>query len=212
MNIRQNSAFTASLERVGAFLAANLITAGLCMTGIGAPFALVGLFALMNDWVQEKQPEFFRVYFGAIRRHWRVALALGVMDAAGFGLVLFNFSVFMQMSLNDFPAVLSLTMTCCVALILLMANVYAWCIVSLLDLPLRGTIRFSLALALGKPLHSLLITASALLPLLISLTLPAAFFLMVSLALSAYVGARGVWWVLRRQFSREELAELMPAD
>ena len=114
------------------------------------------------------------------------------------------------MQMQDFFAILSLTMTLSIGAVLLMANLYAWSVVSLLDLPLRGTVKLSLLLTLGRPLHSLLITAATLLPLLASLTLPIAFLLIVTLSLSAYIAARGVWWVLRRHFSREQLAELMP--
>ena len=206
----QNSGFYANAERIGTFLLANLITAFLLMTVIGAPFGLLGLFAVMNEWVQGRQPELFRVYLGAIKRHWRVAIALGLIDLAAFGLIAFNLSLFPIMQMQDFFAVLSLTMTLSIGAVLLMANLYAWSVVSLLDLPLRGTIKLSLLLTLGRPLHSLLIAAAALLPLLFSLTLPIAFLLILSLSVSAYIVARGVWWVLRLHFSREQLQELMP--
>ena len=206
----QNSGFYANAERIGTFLLANLITAFLLMTVIGAPFGLLGLFAVMNEWVQGRQPELFRVYLGAIKRHWRVAIALGLIDLAAFGLIAFNLSLFPIMQMQDFFAVLSLTMTLSIGAVLLMANLYAWSVVSLLDLPLRGTIKLSLLLTLGRPLHSLLIAAAALLPLLFSLTLPIAFLFILSLSVSAYIVARGVWWVLRLHFSRDQLQELMP--
>ena len=206
----RDSAAFASVERLGGFLAANLITAVLLMTIVGAPFGLLGLFALMNAWTQGRQPQFFRVYFSAIRRHWRVGLGLGLIDALGFGLIIFNLSVFALRPPQDPLTMLSLTMTFSVCLVLVMANIYAWTLVSLLDLPLRGTIKLSLALALGKPLHSLLLTAAFLLPLFMSSNLPGAFMLVAPLVVSAYIGARGVYWVLGKQLSREEMAELLP--
>ncbi len=206
----QDSSFYAGAERIGVFLLANLITVFLLMTVVGAPFGLLGLFAVMNEWVQGRQPELFRVYLGAIKRHWRVAIALGLIDVAAFALIAFNLSLFPIMQMQNFLAVLSLTMTLSIGALLLMANLYAWSVVSLLDLPLRGTIKLSLLLTLGRPLHSLLIAAAFLLPLLFSLTLPIAFLLIVTLSVSAYIAARGVWWALRRQFSRQQLAELMP--
>lgn len=205
----QDSGFYAAAERIGNFLFANLISAFLFMTVIGAPFSLLGLFALMNEWAQGRQPEFLRVYFGAIRRRWRSALGLGIIDLAGFGLILFNLSIFPLMQLRSFPAMLSLTLTLSLGAVLLMANVYAWSLASLLDLPLRGLIKLSLLLVLSRPLHSFFIALAALAPLLASLFLPIAFLLILSFSVSAYIGARGVWWALRLHFSREELAELL---
>ncbi len=205
----QDSGFYAGVEVIGIFLIANLVTAFLLLTLIGAPLGLLGLFAVMNEWAQGRQPEFFRVYFGAIRRHWRSALALGFIDLAGFGLIFFNLSVFPAMPSQNFLAILSLTMTFSIGAVLLMANFYAWSIVSLLDLPLRGVIKLSLLLTLSHPLRSLFITLAALIPLLASLALPIAFLLILSLSVSAYIAARGVWRVLRVHFAREELAELM---
>ena len=205
----QDSGFYAAGERIGAFLFANLITAFLLMTVVGAPFGLLGLFALMNEWTQGEQPEFFRVYLGAVRRYGRPALVLGLIDLAGFGLILFNLSVFPLMQLGNFLTLLSLTLTLSLGALLVMANFYAWTVLSLLGLPLRGTIKLSLLLTLSRPLHSLFFTLLALMPLLASLILPVAFLLIVSLSLSAYIAARGVWWALRSYFTREQLAELM---
>ena len=210
MNGWRDSVTYAGFLRLGGFMAANLITACLLMTIVGAPFGLLGLFALMNAWTHGRQPESFRVYFSAIRRHWRVGLGLGLVDAIGFGLIIFNLGVFMRMPPQDTLTLVSLTMTFSVCLVLVMTNIYAWTLVSLLDLSLRGTIKLSLALALGKPLHSLWITAAFMLPLFISTSLPAVFLLLASLAASAYIGARGVYWVLDKQFSRQEMAELLP--
>ncbi len=205
----QDSGFYAAAERIGNFLVANLITAFLLMTVIGAPFGLLGLFALMNEWAQGRQPEFFRVYLGAIRRRWRSALGLGIIDLAGFGLIFFNLSIFPVMQLRNFPTILSLTMTLSLGVVLFMANLYAWSTLPRLGLPLRGVIKLSLLLVLSRPLHSFLIALAALTPLLASLFLPIAFLLILSLSVSAYIAVRGVWWVLRLHFSREQLAELL---
>ena len=209
----QNSGFYEGAQRIGTFLLANLVTAFLLMTIIGAPFGLLGLFALMNAWVQETQPGFFSVYLGAIRRHWRTALPLGIIDLIFGGVIVFNFSVFPAMG-PGFFTILSLTMTFCVCVVLLMTNLYAWSIVSLLNLPFRGTLKLSLYLTLSRPFRSLLVALATLIPLVASLFLPIAFALFLTVSLSGYIGVRGVWWVLRAQFSREELAELMrdPVD
>ena len=204
----QDSGFYEGAQRIGTFLMANLVTAFLLMTVIGAPFGLLGLFALMNACVQEGQPGFFRVYPGAIRRHWRTALALGIIDLISAAVIFFNFSVIPAMG-PGFLTILSLTMTFCFCAVLLMTNLYAWSVVSLLNLPFRGTLKLSLYLTLSRPFRSLLLTLATLIPLVASLFLPIAFALFLTISVSAYIAARGVWWVLRAQFPREELAELM---
>ena len=208
----QDSGWYGGAQSLAAFLIANLISAFLLMTVIGAPFGLLGLFAIMNSWVQGTRPDFFRVYFGAVRRYWRTALALGLIDLAAGALIFTNLSVIPLMAMDNFFTVLTLTLTLSVAAVLLMANLYAWSVLSLLDLPWRGTLKLSIFLVLRYPARSLLIALATLFPLLTSLFLPIAFILLLSLSVSAYIAARGVWWVLRAQFSRQELFELMADD
>lgn len=204
-----DSGFYAGAERIGTFLLTNLISAFLLMTVVGAPLGLLGMFAVMTEWAQGRQPEFFRVYLGALRSRWRAALLLGLVDLLGSLLIATNLSIYPAMAQRDFLTILSLTMTLSVALILLMANLYAWPLLSLLRLPLRATIRLSLLLVLSQPWRSLAFTAGALLPLLASLFLPIAFALILTLSLSAYIAARGVLWSLAAQFPRDELADLL---
>ena len=201
------SGFYATAERIGTFLLTNLISAFLLMTGFGAPLGLLGLFAVMNEWAQGRQPEFFRVYLGAVRQRWRAALGLGLLDLLAGGLIAFNISIFPAMA-QDFLTVLSLTMTMSAALVLLMANLHAWSLLTLLRLPLRATIRLSLLLVFCQPWRSVIMTIAALLPLLASLFLPIAFALILTLSLSSYIAARGVLWALHAQYPREELETL----
>ena len=204
-----DSGFFAGAERIGTFLLTNLVSAFLLMTVVGAPLGLLGMFAVMNEWTQGRQPEFFRVYLGALQSRWRAALLLGLVDLLGVLLIATNLSIYPAMALHDYLTILSLTMTFSVALILLMANLYAWSLLSLLRLPLRATIRLSLLLVLSQPWRSLAFTVGALLPLLASLFLPIAFALILTLSLSGYITARGVLWSLAAQFPRDELDALL---
>ena len=208
----RDSGFYANAERIGTFLLANLITACLLLTVIGAPLGILGLFAVMSEWVDGRDPDFFRVFVGSIRSHWRAALGLGALNLAGGGLVAINLTLFLQMRPLEFMGILSLVFTICFAVVLLMANLYAWTITCRLNLRLRQSVKLSLLLALSYPLKSLLIAAAALVPLLLGLVLPIAFLLFLSLGASAYIAARGSWQVLRRHFSGEELASLLAHD
>lgn len=204
-----DSGFFAGAERIGTFLLTNLVSAFLLMTVVGAPLGLLGMFAVMNEWAQGRQPEFFRVYLGALQSRWRAALLLGLVDLLGVLLIATNLSIYPAMALHDYLTILSLTMTLSAALILLMANLYAWSLLSLLRLPLRATIRLSLLLVLSQPWRSFAFTVGALLPLLASLFLPIAFALILTLSLSGYITARGVLWSLAAQFPRDELDALL---
>ncbi|MCY3574435.1 MAG: hypothetical protein OXG92_10425 [Chloroflexi bacterium] len=203
-----DSGFYAGAERIGAFLLSNLISAFLLMTVVGLPLGLLGLFAMMNEWAQGRQPEFFRVYLGALRNRWRAALLLSLVDLLAGLLIAVNLSIIPNMG-QDYLTILSLTMTICAAVVLLMANLYAWPLLTLLRLPLRTTIRLSLLLVFSQPWRSLAFTIAALLPLLASLFLPIAFALLLTLSLSAYITARGVLWSLSAQFPRDELNGLL---
>lgn len=204
-----DSNFYSSLERVGVFLFANLISVCLLLTVIGAPFALLGLFAVMGSWARGQQPEFFAVYIGAIRARWRTALGLFLLNVVGFGIVAFNLSIFPAMRMQEFLTILSLVMTLSFGAILFAASLFAWALLGMLDLSLRGTIKLSLLLTFAKPLHSLAVVVCALVPLALSLLLPIAFLLIVSLSVSTFIAARGVWWLLRLRFTREQLVELL---
>lgn len=205
----RDSKFYASAERIGTFLLANFITAFLLMTIIGAPLGLLALFAVMNAWAQGRQPEFFSAYLGSIRQHWRAAFGLCVLNVTGAGLVAVNLTLIPQMGQPHFLSILSLMLTLCFAVVMLMTNVYAWSFISQLRLPLRRIVRLSLILALSYPLKSLLITAAALIPLAGGLLFPVAFMLFLSLGATAYIASRGAWWMLTQHISSAELESLL---
>ena len=208
MSQLHESGFYAGAQRVAALLLANLITVFLLLTIVGAPFGLLGLFAVANEWINRRELDFFQIYLGSIRQRWRAALGLGALTLAGAGLVAVNLTLLPAMGSADLLSALSLMFTLGFAIVLLMTNIYAWSILTQLNLSLRATLRLSLLLALSYPLKSLAITVVALVPLLGSLFLPAAFYLFVSLCAAALIAARGVSWVLNQRFSSEELEQL----
>lgn len=175
------------------------------MTIIGIPFATLGIFAMMNASVQGRQPGFFSVFIGAIRKHWREAVIIGLIDLAIGSLLFVNFSIFQFMGMDNVIAVLSRTMTVCVSMILIMTNIYIWSLVSLTQLSIRNLIKFSLTLVLTYPVRSSGIMLIVLAPIIVSLFLPIAFFLFVTVSTSAYFGARGTWWILNKYFSEDML-------
>jgi uncharacterized membrane protein YesL len=179
------------------------------MTIIGIPFATLGIFAMMNASVQGRQPGFFHIFIGAIRSHWRKAVFIGLIDLLIGSLLFLNFSIFQFMGMDNMIAVLSRTMTICVSVVLIMTNIYIWSLISLLHLSIRDLIKLSLLLVLIYPIQSLGITLIVLTPIIVSFFLPIAFFLFVTVSISAYIGARGTWFVLNGHFSEDALSTLM---
>jgi len=208
-NTQNKETFFSIADRVGTFLFANFIWVILSVTVIGIPFATAGIFSIMNQWVQGRQPEFFRVFGGAIRDHWRKILWITLLDVAVGGLLFINFSIFRIMEIDNFIAVLSSTMTFCATIVFIMVNLYIWSYISLLDLSVRNLIKLSLILGLTYPFTSLGMTLLVIIPIVVSLFLPIAFFLFLSVSTVAYIGARGAWYVLNKHFPPDELEEFL---
>jgi len=179
------------------------------MTIIGIPFATLGLFAMMNQWVQGRQPELFRVFSGTIHKHWRKALIISVLDIAISSVLYINFSIFQVMSMDNILSILSVTMTACVALLFIGVNMYIWSLMPLLNISTKNLIKISLLLMLTYPLKSFFINILTITPIILSLFLPTAFFLFVTVSISGYIAVRGTWWILQQHFSVDELHTLI---
>jgi uncharacterized membrane protein YesL len=204
-----NSGFFAGADKVGTFLFTNLAWAVLSITVIGIPFATLGLFAMMNEWIQGRQPELFKVFWGSIRNHWQKAILISLMDIVISGILYFNFTVFQFMGLDNIVAILSLTMTVSIGVVFVGINVYIWSLMPLLTIPTKNLIKLSLIFVLTYPVKSLLISLSIVVPTILSIFLPIAFFMFVTVATSAYIAVRGTWWILQQHFSIEELEALI---
>lgn len=210
MSRQQNTnTFFSVADKVGTFLFSNLIWVALSLTIIGIPFATLGICAMMTEWVQDRQPNFFKTFLGIIREQWRKALMIGVLDLVIGGLVFINLSIFQIMAFDNVLAIVSRSMTICVAVILIAINIYVWSCIPLLDLTLRNHLKLSLILVLTYPLSSLAVTVVVLLPILVSFFLPIAFYLFLTVSTTAYLGVRGTWWMLNRHFSYDELQQLI---
>lgn len=201
--------FFSTADKVGTFLFANFICLVVSLTIIGIPFATAGLFATMARWVQGQQPDFFKIFGGVISQQWRKILVIGLLDVAVGGLLFINYSIFQMMQIDNLMAVLSGIMTLCVTVILVMVNIYVWSYLSQLDLSIRNLLKLSFILGLTYPFTSIAITIAVLIPIVISLFLPIAFFFFVTFSSSAFIGAKGAWFVLNRHYSQDEINQLM---
>jgi uncharacterized membrane protein YesL len=204
----KNGDFFAVVDRVATFLLANFIWFVLSITIIGIPFATVGLFAVMTKWVQGKQPEFFRVFFEAIREHWQKALIIVMADVVVGALLITNLTILPMMNAGDVLTILSRSITIFVGFVLFMANLYIWPLVTMIDMGINQLNKMVFMLIFTHPFKSAGLLVLALLPIALTLILPRAFLLFTLVSTTAYIASYGTWFILRKQFSPEELENL----
>jgi uncharacterized membrane protein YesL len=205
---KKDGDFFAVVERVATFLLANFVWFVLSITIIGIPFATVGLFAVMTKWVQGKQPEFFSVFFEAIREHWQKALIIVMADVAVGVLLFTNLTILPMMNAGDVLTILSRSITIFAGLTLFMANLYIWPLVTMIDLGINPLNKMVFMLIFTHPLKSAALLMLTLLPIGLAFILPRAFVLFALVSATAYIASYGTWFMLRKQFSPEELQNL----
>jgi uncharacterized membrane protein YesL len=202
-----NEGWLEQFERWATFVLANLFWVFLSLLIVPIPFATAGLFQVMSMQVRGKQPEFFKDFFGGIRRHWRNALLVGLLDLALGAVIAVNTLVFIINDSMDPIMIVSRSVTLGMALVLLLVNLYLWSLLVVAELPLRRIIGMSYRLVVAHPLASIGILLAAALPILVSLVLPAAVFLFVPISVSAYIINWGTWRIIRRYVPEDELRE-----
>jgi uncharacterized membrane protein YesL len=205
-----NAEFFEHLDRWGTFIMANLLWVFMLIPIVTIPAATAGLFAVMSKWVRGKQSQVFQDFFEAVRQHWRTSTLLGLLDAAGVALILFNWSIFPLMEMSNPLAILSRSMTVFAGVLLLAVNLYAWSLLVLLDLPLRTLLKTSLQLVFLHPLWSIGMIIAAVLPIVISLlVLPGAALVLFTFSCCACIVSWGAWRVIRGHLSDDERRQVM---
>jgi uncharacterized membrane protein YesL len=179
---RSNDGLFNFLDKAGTFVLANLLFVLLAIPLVTIPAATAGLFATMTKWARGQQPEVFRDFFAGMRRHWRSATLIGVIDLLIGGLIVLNLSIFRLMNLSQIVVVLSQSATLFLALTAICANLYLFpLLVMFEDVPLRRLIETSVKLVFAFPLWSLVLLALVALPVLLNLfVLPAAILVLVT--------------------------------
>lgn len=167
---------------------------------------------MMGQWVQGRQPEFGRIFGGAIRNHWRKALLITTIDLILGGLLYFNFTVFQFMSFNNIVTMLSLMMTICVAMTFVGINIYIWSLMPMLNLSTINTIKLGMILVFTYPLKSILVIFGTGIPVGISLMLSNVILLFMTFPISALIAMHGAWWILHIHFDEDEIAALFSEE
>jgi uncharacterized membrane protein YesL len=198
--LRRDTSLSDFLDRAGTFVLANLLFVLLSIPLVTIPAAAAGLFATMTKWARGQQAEVFRDFFAGMRRHWRRATLVGVIDLLVGGLIVLNLSIFRLMNPSQIVVVLSQSATLFLALMAICANLYLFpLLVMFEDVPLRRLIETSIKLVFAFPFWSVVLLVLLGLPVLISLlVLPAAVLVLVTFSTVALSVSAVVWRVVKR--------------
>lgn len=206
--INLNPEVGSPLERIAAFMLANLLWVVFSVPIITLPAATAGLFAVFAPWVRGKHSELFATFFSAMRRFWFKSSLIVIIDVALVALVLFNLRVLDLMGTGNPMTFVVSAVTLFVGLVVLLTNLYLWPLLVMFDLRLPRLFNISVRLAFGHSLWSLFVLGIAALPVAISLILPQLFLMFFTFAATASLVLWGTWRIIEQYTTPEELAEL----
>ncbi len=192
-------------EKWASFILANLLWCLFVIPLITIPAATAGTFALLAAWSRDQYTAPFETFFGTMRRLWRKATLIGLIDLALGGLVAANLSIVGMMNPFEVMATLARGVSLFVALALLLVNLYVWPLLVLSELPIRALIETSIRLMFLHPFRSIGVLLLAAVPVGISLLLPRAFFRIVTVSTCALIITRGTWPVIRQHVPESAL-------
>jgi uncharacterized membrane protein YesL len=195
-------------EKWAGFVLANLLWILFAIPVITLPAATAGAFAAIAEQSRGKETHFFEAFFGTMRRVWRKATAVGLLDLLLGGLIVLNLWIFGRMGTLDVLAFLARSVTLFVALTLLLTNLYVWPLMVISDLPLRELIEIAAQLAFAHPLRSIGVLIGAAVPVAASFVLPRAFFLTVTISACVFIISRGTWPIIERHVPESALTNL----
>lgn len=188
------------------FVMANILWTILSIPLITLPAATAGLFAFMSARARGIHCDLFGTFFGAMRRLWLKSMLLMIVNMLVGGLIALNISIFPHMNTSSDPlAFIARSVTVFVGLALLLVNMYAWHLLVLFDeVPLSHVLMSSFRLVVAHPWWSLGILITTSVPVLISLLLPRAIFLLGTISSCAFIITWGTWRIIRRHFPDDE--------
>jgi uncharacterized membrane protein YesL len=108
----------------------------------------------------------------------------------------------------DVIGFLSRSVTLFVALTLLLMNLYVWSLMVISDLTIRELIEISFKLIIMRPLWSCGVLILAVIPIAISLLLPRAAFLLITVSATILIITMGTWPIIQRYVPEELLTDL----
>jgi uncharacterized membrane protein YesL len=196
--LQDHADFFAQIDHWGTFILANLLWAIFSIPLITLPATTAALFAVMARKSRGESVEVFQVFFSGMKQYWRKAYAIVLLDTLVCSFFIANTFIFSLMPHMDILVYLSRGVTLSVAIIVLLANLYAWTLLVITDLSLYELIRCAIKLVLVYPIWSCTVFIAALTPVGISLLLPQASFALISISAVAFIVTWGTGRIIRQ--------------
>ena len=185
---------------------ANMLWVLFSIPVLTMPLALSGLLAVMYHWVNDRHTQVFSIFFNTIRKTWRKSYLLAFLDLIVGGFLCINLLLTLSMDLTMFLPRLSLAATGFSLSFFIIANVPAWVMVAVWDVPLKRTIIFSVQLVFANTIWMMAMGICFMLPFLFSLMLPAAVFITATGAIAAAVACYGTTHLMQQYLPKNQIA------
>jgi uncharacterized membrane protein YesL len=193
-------------QTASTFVLLNMLWLFCSLLIITMPAATAALFATIAPWGRGQSPsEPLAKFFVAMKQYGLRATAVFLLNLLIAGAVILNLLILRQMGLGQIIATMALIVTVLVALVLVLANIYFWPLLVTLDSSLPDLLKNALKLALAHPIWGVFVAGTAVIPLLVSLLLPQAFFIAITFAATALIIYAGAWRVIRRYLDEKEI-------
>ena len=205
-NGHQGFDFMELANTISTFVLLNMLWLFCSLLIITIPATTAALFATLAPWGRGQSPsEPLANFFVAMKKYAVKATAVFLLNLLIGSLVTFNFLVLRQMGIGQILPAVTLMVTILITLILLLSNVYVWPLLVTVDLPLKALLKNTVKLAIVHPFWGVLVLLASLIPLLVSLLLPQAFFITVTFAATVLIIYAGAWRVIRRYLDEKEI-------
>jgi uncharacterized membrane protein YesL len=193
-------------QTASTFVLLNMLWLFCSLLIITMPAATAALFATIAPWGRGQSPsEPLAKFFVAMKQYGLRATAVFLLNLLIAGAVILNLLILRQMGIGQIIATMALIVTVLVALVLVLANIYLWPLLVTLDSSLLDLLKNALKLALAHPIWGVFVAGTAVIPLLVSLLLPQAFFIAITFAATALIIYAGAWRVIRRYLDEKEI-------
>lgn len=193
-------------QTASTFVLLNMLWLFCSLLIITMPAATAALFATIAPWGRGQSPsEPLAKFFVAMKQYGLRATAVFLLNLLIAGAVILNLLILRQMGIGQIIATMALIVTVLVALVLVLANIYLWPLLVTLDSSLLDLLKNALKLAIAHPIWGVFVAGTAVIPLLVSLLLPQAFFIAITFAATALIIYAGAWRVIRRYLDEKEI-------
>lgn len=191
------------------FILFNMLWLGGSLFIVTIPAVTAALFASVAPWARGQSPDAPLITFWtAVRRYWRKATVLGIIDFFLGGAIAFNLYIIQQNGFESFISLPAFIITSLFGLFLILVNIYLWPLLVTVDQPLQSWFKNSVRLAVAHAFWGILVAAASLIPLAIGMLLPRFILLTISFAGSALFAYMGAWRIIKRYLDEEDRAAL----